>query len=109
MIILKPVPHPQLITIVPRELLATSMEVTDESSGETVTESISTFIDRYFLKFNQIFELKEGGKYTLRVLNGTEEVYLGSIFCTAQETGNYSINDGVYKETETENKFLIVD
>jgi len=109
MTILKTIQTPQTFKIVPREPQATKIELVDENTNETETINIATVMDRYFLEITAVFSLKEGGKYSYRVLNGTNEVFSGSIFCTDQETGNYSINDGVYKETETDNKFLIVD
>tara|TARA_R110002012_G_scaffold233372_5_gene406553 strand:+ start:685 stop:1011 length:327 start_codon:yes stop_codon:yes gene_type:complete len=106
MTILKTAVTPQTFKIVPRELQATEIELIEEGSTEIETVNITTVIDRYFLEITATFALREGGKYSFRVLNGTEEVFLGSIFCTDQDKDNYSINDGVYKESKTENNLI---
>lgn len=106
MTILKTTPAPQELVIVPRVLEATEIHITDEGTNETLIKPINPTVDRYFLKFYATYSLKEGGKYSFRVLNGTEEVFLGSIFCTDQDKDNYSINDGVYKESVTDNNLI---
>lgn len=108
MIILTTTASAQEVKIVPRNLAADSVEITDESTNVTTTHAITPSVDRYFLVFNLTLSLLEGRKYTIKVLDGVEEVYLGSIFCTDQAANNYTINKNTYTENPTNNEFIIL-
>jgi hypothetical protein len=53
--------------------------------------------------------LVQGRFYTLTVLNGTDEVYRGRIFCTNQTVSEYSINNGEYVQHTSDDDFVIID
>lgn len=108
MIILTTTASAQEVKIVPRNLVANSVEITDESTNVTTTHAITPSVDRYFLVFNLTLSLLEGGKYTIKVFDGVTEVYLGSIFCTDQAVDNYTINKNTYTENPTNNEFIIL-
>jgi hypothetical protein len=96
----------QTFKIIPRTLAATSMILTDESTGISVTYSITPTIDRYYLVISKIVSLVEGRNYTLSVLNSATEVFKGKVFCTNQT--DFSINDGEYIQNSTNNNFIII-
>jgi hypothetical protein len=45
--------------------------------------------------------------YNFNVLNGSEIVYKGRIFCTDQVVKDYSINNGVYTQHESTNEYIV--
>ena len=118
MIILTPSATSQTIKIVPRDLVADSIEITDESEGTTETIAVidpntgttvlTVTVDKYYLVISTVFNLVNGRKYTLRVFNGATEVYLGSIFCTDQTISDYTINKNEYIEQSSNNDFVII-
>ena len=114
----------------------TVMLITDEETNTTENVTITSYVvDTYFDTITATFNLKEGRYYTVRLQNydsdeylqtddfsylltsqndridiygydGTTEVmYYGKIFCTDQ-TGNYSVNSGVYQQKQSTNDFL---
>lgn len=118
MIILQPLATSQTIKIIPRDLLADSIEVTDEGEGTTETIALTdpntgtialtVTVDKYYLSISTVFNLVNGRKYTLRVFNGATEVYLGSILCTDQTISDYTINKNEYIEQSSNNDFVII-
>lgn len=114
----------------------TVMLITDEETNTTESVTISSYTPgTYYDTITASFSLKEGRYYTVRLQNydsdeylqtddfsylltsqndridiygydGTTEVmYYGKIFCTDQ-TGNYSVNSGVYQQKQSTNDFL---
>lgn len=114
----------------------TVMLITDEETNTTESVTISSYTSgTYYDTITASFNLKEGRFYTIKLQNydsdeylqandfsflltsqndkidiygyaGTTEVmYYGKIFCTDQ-TGNYSVNSGVYQQKQSNNDFL---
>lgn len=114
----------------------TVMLITDEETNTTESVTISSYTaGTYYDTITASFSLKEGRFYTVKLQNydsdeylqandfsflltsqndkidiygyaGTTEVmYYGKIFCTDQ-TGNYSVNSGVYQQKQSNNDFL---
>ena len=114
----------------------TVMLITDEETNTTQSVTISSYTSgTYYDTITASFTLKEGRFYTVKLQNydsdeylqandfsflltsqndkidiygysGTTEVmYYGKIFCTDQ-TGNYSVNSGVYQQKQSNNDFL---
>lgn len=114
----------------------TVMLITDEETNTTESVTISSYTSgTYYDTITASFSLKEGRFYTIKLQNydsdeylqandfsflltsqndkidiygyaGTTEVmYYGKIFCTDQ-TGNYSVNSGVYQQKQSNNDFL---
>lgn len=114
----------------------TVMLITDEETNTTESVTISSYtVGAYYDTITASFTLKEGRFYTIKLQNydsdeylqandfsflltsqndkidiygysGTTEVmYYGKIFCTDQ-TGNYSVNSGVYQQKNSTNDFL---
>ena len=112
------------------------MLITDEETNTTESVTISSYTSgTYYDTITASFSLKEGRYYTVRLQNydsdeylqtddfsyllksqndridiygydGTTEVmYYGKNFCTDQ-TGNYSVNSGVYQQKQSTNDFL---
>ena len=114
----------------------TVMLITDEETNTTQSVNITSYTSgTYYDTITASFNLKEGRFYTVKLQNydsdeylqandfsflltsqndkidiygyaGTTEVmYYGKIFCTDQ-TGNYSVNSGVYQQKQSNNDFL---
>ena len=114
----------------------TVMLITDEETNTTESVTISSYTNgTYYDTITASFTLKEGRFYTIKLQNydsdeylqandfsflltsqndkidiygyaGTTEVmYYGKIFCTDQ-TGNYSVNSGVYQQKQSNNDFI---
>ena len=114
----------------------TVMLITDEETNTTESVTISSYTSgTYYDTITASFSLKEGRFYTIKLQNydsdeylqandfsflltsqndkidiygyaaTTEVMYYGKIFCTDQ-TGNYSVNSGVYQQKQSNNDFL---
>ena len=108
MIILQSSVSSQTFTFIPRTLAATSMVVEDELENTSVTTSITPTVSTYYLSVTETLTLVEGRFYTLKVLNGSDVVYKGKIFCTNQTVADYSINNGEYTENTTSSEYVII-
>mgnify|MGYP003634980013 FL=1 len=106
MVILKEQATSQSFKIIPRVNDADSIIITGLSGSNTVT--FTPTYDLYYMVITGIFDLKQGQQYTFDVMNETNIVYKGRIFCTNQAVADYSINKGQYKETVSNNDFIIL-
>jgi hypothetical protein len=109
MIILLESVSAQAFKFIPRELEADSMVIEDEAENTSVTFAITPTFDRYYMVVTETLTLVQGRFYTLTVLNGTDEVYRGRIFCTNQTVSEYSINNGEYVQHTSDDDFVIID
>lgn len=108
MLYLKEIGTAQTFKIIPRSYIADSMVIKNEYTNESTTYSISPLTSDYYMVITKIITLKQNQRYTLTVLNGSDIVYYGKIFCTNQ-TGGYSINDGEYIQHESNNDFIVIN
>lgn len=108
MIYLEQSASPQTFKFIPRALEATSMVIEDEAENTSVTISITPNVTTYYLSVTEVLTLVEGRFYTIKVLNGSDVVYKGKIFCTNQTPGDYSINDGEYVQNITNSDYVII-
>ena len=106
MVILKEQGTSQSFKIIPRVNDADSIIITSPEGSNTVL--FTPTYDLYYMVITGIFALKQGQQYTFSVMNETNIVYKGRIFCTNQAIGAFSINTGVYTETVSNNDFIIV-
>ena len=106
MIILEESALTQEFNIIPRKNAADKVVITG-IEGDTEYLFIPTYTS-YYMTVSGIFNLKEGQQYTFIVYDDTDEVHRGRIFCTNQDINNFSINDGEYTETTSNNDFIIV-
>ena len=108
----------QSFTVIPRSYTATSTVIIEEGADISATYA-STFtrvdyndvIDATgtYLKVTGIIALEKGKDYSIKILNGTDVVYNGKIFCTNQVIADYSINDEEYTiAPTTDNTFIII-
>ena len=107
--ILKELLTSQTFKIVPRELAADSMTFTHEETGVITTYAITPTIDRYYLVISKIIALKENHFYKLTVYNGADVVYKGKVYCTNQTIESYSINNGEYVQSSSNNDYIIYE
>jgi hypothetical protein len=106
MIILQETGIAQEFKVIPRELVADSMTLTSETTGEAVTYVITPIIDRYYLVINEIVALKENNFYTIEVKNATEIVYKDKIFCTNQTVSDFSVNNNEFTTYSSDNDYI---
>ncbi len=106
MIILQESALTQEFNIIPRANAADKVVITG-IEGETEYLFTPTYTS-YYMTVSGIFDLKEGQQYTYTVFDGTDEVHRGRIYCTNQDITDFSINDGEYKETTSNNDFILV-
>jgi hypothetical protein len=106
MIVLQELATAQEFKIIPRELSATSMVITNELTDVSTTYAITPTIDRYYLVINKIVALQQNNFYTLSVLNNTDVVYKGKIFCTNQTIPTYTPNNNEYTTYPSNNDYI---
>lgn len=106
MIVLEESTSSQTFKVIPRELDATSMVITNELTDVSVTYNINPTVDRYYLVITSTIALKENNFYKLRLLNGLDTVYLGKIYCTNQPVATYSVNNGEYTTYSSNNDYI---
>tara|TARA_R110001606_G_scaffold51512_1_gene128188 strand:- start:473 stop:793 length:321 start_codon:yes stop_codon:yes gene_type:complete len=106
MIILKEISTTQEFKIIPRANEATSIVIKGSEGSETISFTPSFY--SYYMVVSGIFNLKEGRQYSFDIMNNSDIVYKGRIFCTNQDINNYSINNGDYTETSSDNDFIIL-
>lgn len=109
MIILKEQSTSQTFKVIPRSYTATSMTFTHEESGEVFTYSITPTIDRYYLSISKIIALKDNHFYTLNIFNGTTVIYTDKVFVTNQSIATYSINNGEYIQSSSNNDYVVYE
>jgi hypothetical protein len=109
MIYLQEIATAQEFKIIPRSYEADSMVITNEFTNVAVTYAITPLLSAYYMVINEIVTLQENNNYTIKVLNGTSEIFYGKIYCTNQDIANFSINDGEYIQHESNNEYIILN
>ena len=109
MIVLQQSALSQTFKIIPRQFAADSMIITDETTRDSITYSITITQLDYYAVISEIIALVEGHTYTLTVLDGANVVYKDKIFCTNQSATTYTINNGEYVQNTTDNEFIVYD
>ena len=105
--------EPQTLKIIPREYVASvTLKIRDDSTNEIITDTVSAIIEKDYLSISYSFNLKEGRFYDLKLLNGSNVIYLDRIFCTDQtinqNTNNYySVNKNEYVSPSSDNDYII--
>lgn len=108
MIILQETLSSQEFKIIPRVYLADSMILKNETTNTSVTIAIIPTLDRYFMVIDEVLDLVQDNYYTFTVLNDTDIVYKGIIFCTNQTISDYSVNYNEYIANDTDNDFITI-
>jgi len=108
MIILQETLSSQEFKIIPRVYLADSMILKNETTNTSVTIAITPTLDRYFMVIDEVLDLVQDNYYTFTVLNDTDIVYKGIIFCTNQTISDYSVNYNEYIANDTDNDFITI-
>ena len=117
---LLPITTTQTIQIIPRVYSTTvTLKLRDDSTNETVTILPTAIKSGNYIELSNVYELKEGRFYDLKIFNGQgivtdlDIIYRDKIFCTEQtinQTANerYRINKDEYKEQSGNNDFIIL-
>ena len=106
MIILKETTNNQEFKFLPRKNTATSLVIKGVEGSNTY--NFTPTFDSYYMVASGVFNLKENQQYSLTVLDESEVIYKDRIFCTNQAVDSYSINKNEYKETSSNNDFIII-
>ena len=113
--VLKETTSPQEVKFIARKQSPLDVRVTfrDEQTNTSTSFLTTLSIDRYYVYFEEVLDLKEDRRYVMEV---TEDVvgptfeqfyYIAKVFCTNQ--ADYSINDGEYVPRETTNDYIVLD
>ena len=102
----------QTINFIPNSEISDDVNVLiyDKSKRKLVhtINDLEASIVSHFYRIDFDVALKEGENYIIEIYNGTNIVYRGLAFATAQ-TDTYSINEGKYKEHPSNNEYIILD
>ena len=109
MIYLKETLSAQEFKIIPRNYVADNMIITNEFTNVATAYAITPLVATYYMVINEILALEENNYYTIKVLNGVEEIFYGKIYCTNQAIADFSINDGEYIQHESTNQYIILN
>jgi hypothetical protein len=110
MIVLEESLSNQTFSFIPRSDSYITMTIMNETTKETVTVSIISSTNlTYYHTITALFDLKENNFYILKVLNGTDVVFIDKVFCTNQPIVTFSVNDGKYVSHSTSNEFIIYE
>jgi hypothetical protein len=109
MIILKEQVDPQSITFIPRNMVANTIVLRNETTNVETTIVAEFFINDYYLTASAVFDLKENTFYNLTIYNDVDIVYKDKIFCTNQTTSTYTVNENQYVANATNNEFVIYE
>lgn len=109
MVILQESVSSQTIKVLPNSDTYTSIKVLDELTGEETTiASFTSVIGEYLHSITAIFPTVQERFYTIKIYNGTTLVFYDKIFCTNQTVSSYTIVNGQYITTNTNNDFIIL-
>jgi len=117
---LLPTTNTQTLNIIPRVYsVSVTMKLRDDSTNQTVTILPTATKVGNYINLQNVFDLKEGHFYDLKIYNGQgavtdlDIIYRDKIFCTDQSTNqsnneHYTVNKDVYKEQNGNNDFIIL-
>jgi len=106
MIILREQGTSQTFKIIPRIYSADSMVIVNETTGDSITYAITLTQTDYYAVIAKIVTLQENNFYKLTVLNGTDEVYRGRIFCTNQTISDFTVNNSEFNTYTSDNEYI---
>ena len=99
----------QTIYFIPREYAADVLTLTDEQTNETFTYNITPLVSDHYLVVTETFDTIEGHTYRLKVYNGSDVVYRDMVFCTNQTLSTFSVNNGEYTQSSSNNDYIIYE
>lgn len=117
---LLPITDAQTIKIIPRVYsVSVTIKLRDDSTNETVTILPTALKQGNYIELTNVYSLKEGRFYDLKIYNGqgvvseSDIIYRDKIFCTIQSTNqsnneHYKVNKGAYKSKNGNNDFIIL-
>ena len=115
-----PTVNAQTIKIIPRvESLVVTLKLRDDSTNTTVTILPTAVKNKNYIELTNVYDLKEGRFYDLKVYNGQgvvtdlDIIYRDKVFCTAQSTDQeaneyYTVNKNTYTSQSGNNDFIIL-
>lgn len=109
MIILKQQAEPQSISFIPRDMVANTIILRNETTGVETTIAAEFYLSDYYITATSVFSLKENTFYNLTIKNGSNIVYKDKIFCTNQANDTYTVNQNQYVSNVTNNEFKIYE
>ena len=88
----------QTISFIPRiDEWPVSLIIKRETTGIETTFTPTFFLERYYKTTSLVFDLVENEFYSLTIkdIDGNI-IYIDSVFCTNQDSDDYSINNDTY-------------
>lgn len=117
---LLPTTDAQTIKIIPRVYsTSVTLKLRDDSTNTSITIIPSAFKVGNYIELSNVYDLKEGRFYDLKIYNGqgavteSDIIYRDKIFCTSQSTNQsnneyYTVNKDEYKSKSGNNDFIIL-
>ena len=117
---LLPTTDAQTIKIIPRVYsTSVTLKLRDDSTNTSVTILPSGVKVGNYIELTNVYDLKEGRFYDLKIYNGqgavteSDIIYRDKIFCTSQSTNQsnneyYTVNKDEYKSKSGNNDFIIL-
>lgn len=109
MIIFQESDSTQDVYFIPRSYGADVLTLTDQQSGEVLSYDITPLVSDQYLVVTDTFGTKEGHTYKMVVYNGSDIVYRDLVFCTNQNTDTFSVNNGEYVQSSSNNDYIIYE
>jgi hypothetical protein len=109
MIILKKQTTPQSISFIPRDMVANTIILRNETTGIETNIVAEFYLSDYYITATTIFDLSENTFYNLTIKNDNNIVYKDKIFCTNQANDTYTVNQNQYVSNVTNNEFKIYE
>lgn len=100
----------QYLNIIPRSNVFDELIFTDDSENVSSNVTIIGVKDKgYFIEIAISCELVENRFYNIELLNESNVVYRGKVFCTNQPLVSFSVNNGQYVSNATTNQYIVYE
>lgn len=109
MIVLTTSTSAQTFSFIPRGEVDTMIIIDEQTNVPETIDIDSQTTGDYVNTITATFALVESHTYNLKLLNGTDIVYLDKIFCTDQPIVTFSVNNGEYVSNTTSNTFIVYE
>lgn len=114
MTILNETVNAQTFRFMPKGTQFDGATVLDEMTGELTVLTLSNIqipetSGNYYYSFDAVFPTIDARFYIVKVYSGTDLVFYDRVFCTNQPLNSFTINNGQYVQTSTNNEFVFYE
>jgi hypothetical protein len=96
----------QTFKVIPRSYAADSMVFVNETTGDSITYAITPTQTDYYMVIAKALTLQENNFYKITILDGTDEVYRGRVFCTNQTISDFTVNNSEFNTYTSDNEYI---